>query len=727
MLDFDRIRSGQCVDPSTETMLMEAIAAARAGDRVRARSLLTRLLRADSSVVDYWIWLSSVVESRREKIYCLESALKLDPTNRGVLRGLVVLGARAPQEGELAAAPRISRRQIPTAASVRPSAGRGLRINWRWAVTGVGLAGGMVAVGWLAFSIFARPRALTQAPTLAAVSLTPSGASPVPSPSSSPIPASIRALRTPIPPELAGTPLVFFVPQTPTPTPVWGYTPHPQYEAYGAGIAALQRGDLEDAVGFFDQVLALADDLPDAQYHRAEALRLQVAADPNSSETSGLLGEALAGYDRAVLLDPAFAPAYVGRGRAILLRTLRNKPIEDFKAEDLPEDFARAIEADPLFAPAYVAQADFYRQVALWKTMEEALQAAVDAGLREPIIYIRLSEAQINRAKYDLALENAIEGSAADPTSLDGYLMLGRSLVRLELWQEALAPLLTYVAYSAEDHRGWSDLGRAQLGAGQTEAAGESLNRALEINPRYAPAYLARGWLMLELGDYEAGLQSLGEARRYGSESFELFLAIGTGYYDLGRNQQALEAARQALTYANLEEDREIHDLMFSRGYALRALVSEEVPDLVDYAVQNWQWVLELEFPDPAVRDMAVQHLFELTGELPTLPPSETPAASATSTPSATLALTSTSSPTLGPSATLLPAPASLTPSPTVTPTATLGAVTPTRTPTATRTHTPTRTPTPTHTPAASPGPGTPTATRTPTPTRTPTLSGPIS
>src|SRR3990172_8669872 len=59
--------------------------ASRARDKGR---LLTRLLRADSSVVDYWIWLSSVVESRREKVYCLESALKLDPTNRGVLRGL---------------------------------------------------------------------------------------------------------------------------------------------------------------------------------------------------------------------------------------------------------------------------------------------------------------------------------------------------------------------------------------------------------------------------------------------------------------------------------------------------------------------------------------------------------------------------------------------------------------------------------------------------------------
>jgi hypothetical protein len=690
-------------------MLMEAIAAARAGDRVRARTLLTRLLRSDSSVVDYWIWLSSVVESRREKIYCLESALKLDPTNRAILRGLVVLGARAPQEGELASAPRISRRQIPTSAPSRPTAGRGLRVNWRWAAAGVGLVGGMVGLGWLGYSIFGRPRALSQAPTLPPIeTVAAGGATAQPSPTPSPLPASIRALRTPIPPELAGTPLVFFVPQTPTPTPLWGYTPHPQYEAYGAGVAALQRGDLETAVGFFDQVIALSGNLPDPHYLRAEALRMQVAQDLRASGAGALLSDSLASYDRAILLDPTFAPAYVGRGQAILLRTERAKPVGEFRAEDLPQDFARAIQADPLFAPAYVAQADFYRLVALWKTMEETLQAAVDAGVREPIVYIRLSEAQINRAKYDEALQNAIEGSAADPTSLDGYLMLGRSLVRLELWQEALAPLLTYVAYAPEDHRGWSDLGRAQLGAGEVDAAAQSFDRALETNSRYAPAYLGRGLLALSLGDAEAAMRDFGEARRYGSESFELHLAFGKGYYQLGRYQQALESARLALTFANQEQDRELRDLMFSRGYALRALVSEEVSDLVDYAIQNWQWVLGLEFPDPAVREMAEQHLLELTGEVPTRIPSETPAVSPTPTLTPTASLTPSITPT--PSSTQTPAPS--TPTPTPTPTATSGGA-------ATATPTSTRTPTPTRTPTGSPGP-------TATPTRTVTPSGPI-
>ena len=106
---------------ASQSALTEAIAAARAGDRSHARELLSKLLRADSANPEYWIWMSSVVDSEREKIYCLESALKLDPSNRAALRGLVILGARNPEEAELASAVKIARRQTASTAADRRS------------------------------------------------------------------------------------------------------------------------------------------------------------------------------------------------------------------------------------------------------------------------------------------------------------------------------------------------------------------------------------------------------------------------------------------------------------------------------------------------------------------------------------------------------------------------------------------------------------------------------
>ena len=42
------------------TMLREAIESLRTGDRVRARDLLTRLLKADQKNAENWVWLSAV-------------------------------------------------------------------------------------------------------------------------------------------------------------------------------------------------------------------------------------------------------------------------------------------------------------------------------------------------------------------------------------------------------------------------------------------------------------------------------------------------------------------------------------------------------------------------------------------------------------------------------------------------------------------------------------------
>ena len=71
----------------------EGVAAARRGDRIKSRDSLTRLLRTDKNNEEAWLWMSSVVDTDRERIYCLNTAMKLNPQSKGGLRGLAILGA----------------------------------------------------------------------------------------------------------------------------------------------------------------------------------------------------------------------------------------------------------------------------------------------------------------------------------------------------------------------------------------------------------------------------------------------------------------------------------------------------------------------------------------------------------------------------------------------------------------------------------------------------------
>jgi hypothetical protein len=85
-------------DQATQRNLLdEAISAAKSGDRIKAKDKLTRYLRYDQKNEHAWLWMSSVVDSDRERIFCLTNVLKLNANNKTAKRGLALLGALPPE------------------------------------------------------------------------------------------------------------------------------------------------------------------------------------------------------------------------------------------------------------------------------------------------------------------------------------------------------------------------------------------------------------------------------------------------------------------------------------------------------------------------------------------------------------------------------------------------------------------------------------------------------
>lgn len=620
-------------------MLTEAIAAARAGDRARARDLLARLLRSDSANAEYWVWMSTVVESEQERIYCLESALRLDPTNRAALRGMVILGARTAEAREAPAPIRVPRRQV-AAVVARPKISR--PFNWRLLIGSVAGLVFIVVAGFIGTRLI-RSGGFAFAPALQPASPTPTDTPVFSTATPTPIPAATRVLRTAIPTELARTPLIFFVDTTPTPTPITGATPHPEIEAYQGGLSALIQGDYEEALRLMDQVIEIDDHLADAHYFRGEALR---ALDEP--------GRAFQAYDRATAVDLQYAPAFLGRGRARLLIDANADPTGDYLT---------AIHIDPNLIEAYLAASDYYASKRLWLAMDTMLQQAIDSGVTEPILYIRLSQAQYNRNLFQESLDSAIEGSGNDPTIVEGYLAVGRAYLALHMDSAALWPLQTYTAYQPSDPQGWAILARAYLALGDTTLGLEAAERALALNDRSSAAYLARGYIRASSGDNLGALQDFERAQQYGTQSFDLFYGYAKAYFNLGQYAPAHSNLGPALANA-------VDDWQKGEAYALRALAFESTaPPARDDAIANWSWLLELPGASPETRTMAEQHLDALLGGGPTRTPrpSLTPTSPVTpASPTSTLTATPTpaptpsgtqASPTAGPSptATILP------------------------------------------------------------------------
>jgi ribosomal protein L40E len=65
-----------------DAWLRGGIEATQAGQKDKARRLLEQVIEADQTNETAWLWLSAVVDTKAEKIRCLEMALKLNPANR---------------------------------------------------------------------------------------------------------------------------------------------------------------------------------------------------------------------------------------------------------------------------------------------------------------------------------------------------------------------------------------------------------------------------------------------------------------------------------------------------------------------------------------------------------------------------------------------------------------------------------------------------------------------
>lgn len=562
-----------------DSMLTEAIASARSGDKSRAKELLTRLLRVDSANPEYWLWMSTVVDTERERIYCLQSVLKHDPTNRAALRGLTILGAHEPNETELAAKLDIPHRKI-----VAPQRSTPINIpgGSRLALVLIPTVALLLVIVLVSF-VF-RPRSTSVAPTLRppTETYTPT---PAATPTFTPVPINSVLVRTAVPPQVAETPLVELLGLAPTPTPFWGFSSNSLYEAYTSSVNAFKQGEYQRSIQLMDQVIALNPDLADAYFVRGEAY-VQL----------GLFADAQAEFERALEIDPEYAAAHLDLGRI----QLQANP------EVLPEAFDLALTYDPQLLPAYLEKMTYYSSHAQWETLFETAQSAIRAGEKSPSIYVNLAEAQFRLGLVGDALNTILFATSADGSDLKAYLLLGQILNAMGRYEESVVPLKTFLAYSPEIADGWIVLADSTFNLGDRQGAIDAYTQVLSFQERDFQALLNRGHLYLETGQLEEAQADFNLAREVNPQSDQLLLDFAKLHFQLDEDDLAL---------ADLDQLEEItaNAYFLSQGYFMRAGYYMDLtpPDLSN-ALGSWQKIINLEDAPQEFKNTARDNMFRI-------------------------------------------------------------------------------------------------------------------
>jgi tetratricopeptide (TPR) repeat protein len=602
-----------------ESLLQSAIEALRQGDTARAREFLTRLLKDNQNNADYWVWMSAAVESQKERLYCLQTAYRLDPNNAAAKRGLVLLGGLPPDETILPfplnhVRPWEDKLKVTGEEEkphgIKPFLGHPIVRMAGILIISVAL----IALAFYGFNI-ARPLFLRPAnPINPYLTYTPS-LSPIPSPS--------PRFRTPTPTFLGPTPLWMLLDATYTPTPLYVMTPAgpAAQDALNGGIRYFQRQDYQNAISLFEQVLDIDPTAIYAYYYIGESYRLM-----------GEEREALEAFRDGIAKDFNFAPNYLGR--ALTLRAINPKA-------DILDDLNRAVTIDPNMLDAYLARANYY----LTREIPNYESARSDAELASlispsPYAYIYLARAYLGLGKNEEALEAASKANELDFTNLEAYLVLAQAYIANKDFDSALAPLNTLSLYDPQNGTANQLLAEINFEKGNYQEVIDSATRAIQKNRQDGKAFYIRGRAYMELGDYEKAYADLKLGQAYQPFIPETNLWRGIALVKIG---QPVEAYK----WFNDVEDRMKTDEQKAMWYFWRAMSLRELVSL-EAAARDFARVLE--FPEgvvsPEMREEALKYYLEIY----------TPTPGPTVTPTSTPTITTTPTETLTPSRTPTPA-----------------------------------------------------------------------
>lgn len=602
-----------------DLVFQKAVDALRAGNKTQARELLTALIKEDQHNAEYWTWLSAVMETPKERIYCLQTALKLDPEHAAAKRGLILLGALPADE---TAQPFPISRTRPWEANLllahekpKPTGWAAVRASPAFRLGLVILLIGAIAGGILFGLVTSNTISNTSRPLL---------------PTAGPI-----LTFTPTPTAIGGKPQATVTARGPA-QPQVPYTPTPLYVTIERSPItadyllqfenAYKQGNWNQAIAALEEVLKLDPNLISAYYYLGESYRLK-----------GDVIRAQQYYNEAITRQPDFSPPYVGLARTLLFI--------DPNANVLPL-LDQAVRNAPDFGEAYLERAQV-------KIRDNDLVGAVSDLQRadkllpgSPLVFYHLARAWLKQGDASLALEIAQQALQRDVTSLPTYLLIAQIHAALGNYEDAVQFYTTYLQYEPKNLTAFIELGKLHFDHQNYETAVRVLDEALRTDPNRREAILYRFLSNVELGNAAAANADLARVRTSYPDLFEANLGILRAELLNGREGNAFLASEKTLALATTDEQKAL-------AYYWAAIVYEQ-RNQPRQAAEYWARLLELpkESMTAEMRQEAQKKLAALRTPTPTRTPTRTP------TPTKTPTSSRTPTPTQTPPASLTPTPA---------------------------------------------------------------------
>lgn len=273
-------------------------------------------------------------------------------------------------------------------------------------------------------------------------------------------------------------------------------------------------------------------------------LKGQFAFDKSNSRAD--IEESIGYFERAIKMDPTFAPAYVGLATAS--GELGTVFIGAPPGQTRPEVISaarKALELDPDQVEAHALLANVYQEQWHWAEAEAEYRRALELNPNDAAAHALLALWLVCQGRTDEAVAWAKRGRELDPLAVSGD-NIGWILFQSHRYEEAIRELRSALAVQPDDAAALLYLGFALVANNQPADAIPVLEKAITVSngSPAATGVLIRAYA--HAGRRNDALRLLAELQNRRKAGYVPAAAFVNGYLGLGDNDRAFAWLEQA-------------------------------------------------------------------------------------------------------------------------------------------------------------------------------------
>jgi tetratricopeptide (TPR) repeat protein len=216
--------------------------------------------------------------------------------------------------------------------------------------------------------------------------------------------------------------------------------------------------------------------------------------------------KAIADYDEAIRLDPAYALAYLDRALAWGNKKEYDKAIADYN---------KAVRLEPKYALAYLDRALAWGRK---KAYDDKAIADQDQSIRldpkDPAAFLGRGLAWANRKRYDKAFADFNEAIRLDPKYAAAYINRGVTWEREKEYDKAIADYDVGIRLEPENADFYKYRGLAWSLKKEYNRAIADFSEAIRLDPQHVSAHYNRGVAWGNKKEYDKAIADLNEVVR---------------------------------------------------------------------------------------------------------------------------------------------------------------------------------------------------------------------